>query len=453
MSTIVTVKGVNFLELDGSLSPRWGDGHYPRLSRVLSDPEIVSIRLFQIDFSRLDQSFVTLLGTVLKSRIWERVYMACCKGVMPCSCVKGILQTRQLEIYGSTLNFMPALGKALARNATPIECIRLRTRLQEEHTMPLAEGLKSSTRLKKLYLTCIFSDEGSAHLLSSGLAENQHLELLSLYGCELQNEQSMESMLNVLQNHPSLVTLELRDNNTSGAGALASLVRHTRALENLDLYLPPNTSQEAQLTRLNMESLSIALCENKSLKSLALANNALQTQDILWLSIALRRNKILQRLNLQGNLITDEGVQALANALPEMSLKELCLWNNPFTARGAQALLEGLRHQNTILQSITTFSRYPCTADIQYFTHLNRAGRHLLREEDHYQDLALDESMSTADYFYNNYAGNRGNKGRVPLALWPFVLGRVNEQRWSKRETASVLYTLLKEGPAVITSR
>jgi hypothetical protein len=40
---------------------------------------------------------------------------------------------------------------------------------------------------------------------------------------------------------------------------------------------------------------------------------------------------------------------------------------------------------------------------------------------------------------------------RVPLTLWPAVLARVNNQRWTTSETASVLYTLLKEGPAVVT--
>jgi hypothetical protein len=93
--------------------------------------------------------------------------------------------------------------------------LRLRTRFQESTIIPLAEGLKTSTTLKKLYLTCAFSDEASVHLLSAGLAVNQHLELLSLYSCELQDEESMEKLLLVLQNHPTLVTLELRDNNTT----------------------------------------------------------------------------------------------------------------------------------------------------------------------------------------------------------------------------------------------
>jgi hypothetical protein len=322
MSTIVTVKG-SLLELDGSLSPRWGEGNYPRLSQILCNPEIVSVRLTQIDFSRLDQAFATLLGTVLKSRIWNRSSLHYCSGIVSDSCINGLLHSTRLEIYGDMLNLLPFLGEALAKNITTMECLRLRSRFNENSTLYLAEGLKSNIHLKNLYLTCHFADEGSAVSLASGFAGNQNLELLSMYSCELQNERSMEILLNALQNHPRLVTLELRDNNTFGTNALSSLVRNTTTIENLDLYLPPHIIDQVQVPRLNTESFCIALRENKSLKSLALANNALQTPDALCLSLVLRTNKTLQRLNLQGNLITDEGVQALANALPEMSLKEL----------------------------------------------------------------------------------------------------------------------------------
>ena len=110
----------------------------------------------------------------------------------------------------------------------------------------------------------------------------------------------------------------------------------------------------------------------------------------------------------------------------------------------------------------------------QYYTHLNRSGRYLLRED------GQQQQPSSSSYYdqqrqqeYNNNGGGvenqfdhhqhhhddednnttSNNKGRVPLALWPIVLGRVNEQHWSTQQSASVLYTLLKEGPAIIASR
>ncbi|KAG7357263.1 leucine rich repeat LRR-containing protein [Nitzschia inconspicua] len=449
----VSIRGTQ-LHVDGSFNPRWGDGNYPRLSKVLHDAEIFSVRLFQVNFSCLDQAFVTLLGTVLKSRVWDRIYLAYCSGTMPDSCLKGCLLTKQLEVYGPTLNLLPILGHALTKVTSPIECLRLRTRLQQDDVIPVIEGLKASVGLKKLYLTCAFADEESAVLLSTGLAENRHLQLLSLYSCEMENEVSMERILSALRYHPTITTLEIRDNNASGITALSLLVQHTTTLENLDLYLPPVTIQQVQVPRLNLETFSEALRENTSIKSLALANNGLRCPDILHLILALQRNKTLQRLNLQGNLISDEGIQALARSLPHMSLKELCLWNNPFTATGAEALLGGLRHPATTLQAITTFSRYPCTADILYCTHLNRAGRGLLYRQACCDDIDVNSSMEMEDDNREDYNDDVTlERSKVPIALWATILGRVNEQRWSSAESASVIYTLLKEGPVVVESR
>jgi hypothetical protein len=146
------------------------------------------------------------------------------------------------------------------------------------------------------------------------------------------------------------------------------------------------------------------------------------------------------------------------------------LWNNPFTSRGAQALLEGLQNQNMTLHSVTTFSGFPCTKGIQYYTHLNRAGRYLLREDgkqpyhnDYDQQPEYRNGGGGDNQFYHHNddedssssssSSNNNKKGRVPLALWPIVLGRVNEQHWSTQQSSSVLYTLLKEGPAIIASR
>jgi hypothetical protein len=322
MATIVNVIG-NQLKLDGSFSPRWGGGDYQRLLHVLSLSHVVSIRLSQIDFSKLDQAFVTLLGTVLKSRVWNRIYLTYCGGILSDTCLQGLLMTKQLEIYGSMLNLLPALGHAMSTNTTVVECLKLRTRFQQDSMTSLAEGIKSSKLLKKLYLTCAFEDAISANSLAMSLAENQWLELLSLYSCEFHDEISINHILTALQNHPKLVTLELRDNNASGTAALSTLVRHTTTIESLDLFLPPRIIQQTQVSRFDSESFSIALQENTSLKSLALANNALSTPHVVCLSKALRSNKTLHRLNLQGNLITDEAIQVLADCLPEMSLKEL----------------------------------------------------------------------------------------------------------------------------------
>jgi Ran GTPase-activating protein (RanGAP) involved in mRNA processing and transport len=255
--------------------------------------------------------------------------------------------------------------------------------------------------------------------LAAGLKQNQHLELLSLYSCEMFDEPSMESFIQCLENHPTLSTLELRNNNCFGMSALATLVRNTKHLKNLALYHPPHSIHHVQVPRLNAESFSIALQENKSLKSLNLTSNGLHAASCMWLAMALRINTTLESLNLQSNMIPDRGIEFLSEALPEMKgLKKLYLWNNPFSGVGARAILAGLK-SNLVLEEITTFSRFRCSEEIQYYTRLNRIGRRVLKDTN-----------------------------GVPISLWPLILARVNEQHWGTSEKASILYTLLREGPA-----
>ena len=90
--------------------------------------------------------------------------------------------------------------------------------------------------------------------------------------------------------------------------------------------------------------------------------------------------------------------------------------------RGSQALLAGLKN-NQVLETITTFSRFRVSKELQYYTHLNKAGRCMLKDPN-----------------------------SLPMNVWPLVLDRVNSQKWEDFQKSSVLYTLLREGPAAIAT-
>ena len=60
---------------------------------------------------------------------------------------------------------------------------------------------------------------------------------------------------------------------------------------------------------------------------------------------------------------------------------------------------------------------------------------------------------STADELTDDNDMCSAEKANVPLALWSIVLGRVNDQQWTVSETASVMYTLLREGPALTANQ
>jgi hypothetical protein len=218
MST-VSVQG-NRLELDGPLLHTGAQEINVLRTAKNTQPEIVQIRFFNIDFANLDREFLTALEDLLTSRTWDRTILAYCFGSLSGRAIQGILQSTRLELYGHNTNALRAIGEALGRDDGPLEILRLRTRFQHDTILPLAEGLKTSKGLKQLYLTCEFTDPDSVVRLAAGLHENQHLEMLSLYSCEIFDEPSMETLITSLQNHPTLSTLELRNNNCFGMPAL-----------------------------------------------------------------------------------------------------------------------------------------------------------------------------------------------------------------------------------------
>lgn len=413
----VSVKG-DHLELDG---PLINQGTTVLRNVLRNNPNIDQIRLFNIHFSSLTEDFIGDLAEILEKRQWDRIILAYCSGNLSKTIAEGILQARRIEIYGETLNAFQALGDVLGKKNSPIESLKLRTRFLNNTILPLAEALKSNEGLKELFFTCEF-DNASLLNLAAGIKENKHLQVLSLYSCEMEDEPSMECLISSLECHPTLSTLELRNNNRFGMNALAVLVRKTKQIKHLAVYHPPHTINHLQVPRLNAESFSIALQENTSLKSLVLCSNGLHAGSALWLALALQKNVTLESLDLQGNLISDRGILALAEVIPDAKgLKKLYLWNNPFSGVGARAILAGLK-QNFILEDVTTFSRFRCSDEIQYYAFLNKAGRKILKDDT------------------NN----------VPMSLWPLVLERVNNQAWDTTEKASVIYTLFREGVGIL---
>ena len=449
---------------------------------------------------------------------WDSCVVCYCKGSFTSPLIaRGLLQTRRLELYGSmewirnlessssspsssSSSSSSSFSHLLGSVSSPVRVLRIRDRFNQTTIRPLIQGLKNSSvpnnnnnnivdssslsltttttttespignggsggngsgaNWKRLELTCVLEDEKSEQLLCHALKHNVSLESLSWYECEFASQSQAEQLLvAALENHPTLSTLQIRDNSHLPIKGLASLLL-TNALPNLktlSIYHPPHSvfggddddlgrrrrRRTVQVPRLNIELLSIALKENTTLKSLQLSGNGLTSACVLWLSLALTYNTTLETLDLQDNQITDVGVCDLANNLTKFSgLKRLYLWDNSFTAVGAQALVNALKdninnnnnNNNTTLEEITTFSKFHCSPQLLYYTCLNKAGRRLIWSSGNNDDNDDDT--------------------RIPLSLWPMILERVHGFSSSSDPTrqvaASVLYTLLRERPDVL---
>ena len=399
-------------------------GQHLHLSHVAAN----KLRLVNLNFSLIDTSVLEALEVLSASRLWSRVHIVWCSGNIPTSLLRN---TRRLEIYGggphwqnSSRPLWEALGTMMLQEVLPcpLRVLRVRSRFDQGSMGFLTSGLGSpQCSLDELHFTSEFVDAESAMTLAEGLRTNRRIRRLAFLSCEFYDEITTGQILLALQNHPTLNTLEVQDNNCLAMSALSALVESsTCPLETLNLYHPAQIMQGAQVPRVEAQSLSLALQHNTSLKHLILASNGLDAAAIASLAEALKVNTTLQKLDLTGNAIDDDGIETLAAVLPEMKgLKELLLSNNDFGGRGARALTEGMK-TNVICQSIVTFNKFYASKQLEFYLHLNQAGRRILRHE---------------------------NVNSVPLSLWPLLLSRINlRSDWDKSEMASSIYGLLLEG-------
>jgi hypothetical protein len=347
----------------------------------------------------------------------------------------------------TTTTIWQALGRTLQNPDSLLRILRIRSRFRHDTMAALVTGLGTPhCPLEELHFTRC-ADDGCMTALTRGLQHNHQLKRLTFYGCRFQNESGLERLvLEALATHPTLRALEFQDNTCFAMAAIVSLIQTTKTLQELNLYIRAPHHRQDYISvqgafpppRIDTESLAMALQTNTSLKHLALSKNALNDEAAAWLAKALRVNTTLETLDLSCNFIENDGAIAFGEALPELrGLKHLYLKNNRFRGKGAYALAVGMKH-NVILEKLTTFSKFTGGDTIQFYCHLNQAGRRILRH---------------------------GDANAVPASLWPHILNRVNHHfsdTWGGGEqggggegsgggggvgeTSSVIYSLLVEG-------
>ena len=177
-------------------------------------------------------------------------------------------------------------------------------------------------------------------------------------------------LIKALQSHNVLSTLVL--NNTgiglSECATLAQwLLSPTCSLEVLDIGENNITSEGTQiiittlcqnctLCELGMSHLDISgqlriSVFGRPLVSLDLMNCGIGPEEACEVARTLYSNTVLESLDLSLNSIEDRGAIALADMLlHNKKLKHLYLWDffRSFTAKGTQALLQSLEHNNTL---------------------------------------------------------------------------------------------------------
>ena len=143
-------------------------------------------------------------------------------------------------------------------------------------------------------------------------------------------------LLQVFDNHNSLIELNLRANQIGDAGAqaLATALEQNTSLTELNLF-------DNQIGAAGAQALAKALQTNSSLRVLDLSRNQIGNEGAQALVTALQTKSSLSTLALFDNQIGPEGAQALASALQtNSSLIKLSLGYNHIGDAGALAAID-----------------------------------------------------------------------------------------------------------------
>jgi Ran GTPase-activating protein (RanGAP) involved in mRNA processing and transport len=240
------------------------------------------------------------------------------------------------------------------------------------------------------------------------------------------------SLIKALENHPSLQVLSVQGSSCRAMGIVA-ISGLLQSKNQKPFKLDLSKQNFCQDETFGISFLAPALSANKSMRFLDLSHNSLSDIDVTYLASALAENEALEELKLINCNISNKGAQILARQLKKMTgLKSLWLQENPFGLRGAQSLYYASLENWQLEQLWFPTGKGEAVDRLQeaLFPHLqlNQAGQKLL---------------------YTDH-------NRVPQALWPLALGRINaiafdsvSARYSAVEAPSnVMYKLL-QGPAL----
>lgn len=365
------------------------------------------------------------LAELIGKRCWKKILFHECRGRGAVALSAPVL-VEDIRFSSSNIGRagLLSLGLNMQQNTILTRLELLRENLVGEDMVNIAEGLATSKSLQVLELSFCRFDNQAVEMLATGLGQNQSIHTLLLPGCELEDSQ-VTKVIESLYNHPSLCNIKLFRNHcgTEGAAAFAKLLstpsgsdddKRGPAVRSLDL----SYQQFERAKKLDLATLSSNLATNTSLASLTLSFNKLNDNDANILAIFLSHNRVLQHLDLRANNIRNAGIASIAENLvtKHTSLKRLFLFGNPFGEEGAKALLTAIRGNLDML--VLNMDYNSCTyEEIQFYTHLNQAGRALLKED------------------------------RLNPAIWPLVLERTREVSQKSRgicTNADLIFELLR---------
>jgi hypothetical protein len=203
----------------------------------------------------------------------------------------------------------------------------------------------------------IFSDsldlESARRLMAACSATGSKVTTLELGSCDL-DAAAAEVIALSLRSNSVITWLNLSSNKdvgARGAQALAEMLCVNTVLKELYLFGCSIGDEGAR-------HLAVALQRNRMLQELDLCENGITHKGAAFAAV-LPFNQTLKRLSLSFNPLGDDGVEALAKAVPHSGLREMVLHRVQFGERGCAALVEMLKNGSRLRELETDDDHWP----------------------------------------------------------------------------------------------
>ena len=338
----------------------------------------------------------------IRDRHWKEIEISSCKGLVHTLISQALSSSvmERLEVRGISLS--------------------------QEVVTHLARGIAGSTcRIQRLSLfkSQFEESEQSLRMLSEAFSICPSLQALDMAYCSLKDEQISTIVGGLCVQ--SLRHLDLSGNycRIDGTSAITKLLMNEHCiLETLDL-----TNQHAGEFggSLDISMIGLAVKSNNSIKHIDLSFNMIYDDDTSALVASLSHNTSCESLNLMSNQLTTRGACMIAKYLPKWhGITRLSLSCNKIGEQGAEKILEGLK-KNYIIEDLNMNRGFPVANQICFYLALNKVGRRIVH--------------------------NSGEDQSVVLGLWPLILARANKQGYTIDLCASVLFHMLRRGPALFS--
>jgi hypothetical protein len=322
---------------------------------------------------------------------------------------------KTITLVNPTQDGIEALTAELISKRISVNALKINTSI----TLGVGTSLVSAidgTGIRELDLSNCFWDRKSVEVLANGFIRATELKSLNLSSCHLEDS-LLATILSCLQCHPSLRELNISFNNC-----------HSEACESIGALLRTSSIERLEMAQqfigrrkcLDINSISEAIPQNKSLKFLDLKENFLDSGHLENLLVALAENQTLVELDLSCTDISDDVLLCLTAKLHSTNIQKLSLLHNPF--KNGERLVNAAK-DNHHLRQINVDASVGSREMLYYYTGLNKARRDILTHD------------------------------HVPLSLWPMILEKASNISIPDDldvQAFDIMHYMLHQGPALL---